>query len=94
MGLDNFLFVTPAVALEYMLCNIFLLKPREDIFHRREWDTESKALVKSMKQAYNNFFFLLSDWINVYKMKIASVVLLHVHSEMKLSDFNAYSHQL
>jgi len=27
MGLDNFLFVTPAVALEYMLCNEFLLKP-------------------------------------------------------------------
>jgi len=37
-----------------------------------------------MKQAYSDFFFLLGDCMNVYKMKMASVVLVHVHSEMKM----------
>jgi len=39
-----------------------------------------------MKQAYSNFFFLLSDCMDVYKLKMASVVL-HVLSEMKLGLF-------
>ena len=67
-------------ACPYMLCrmaSILVFKPTVANFsHSRPWCTLSKALEKSMKHVQRGFLFFLNICVMVFRMKIASVVLL------------------
>jgi len=79
MGLDSYsllLLVTLTVALKYTLCSCSSQERTVTSIRENDW--------LSQKSWQTGFFFFLSDCMDVYKKKMISIVLQHVHSEMKL----------